>query len=82
MHPHLPYDTSDRAQHQAHIFNTCSHLHVSAKENNLHPITHAQSGPVRILYLQSGPVRLVGSEKYPQPILEEYRNNVPWSILP
>ena len=42
-----PYDTSDRAQHQAHIFNTCSHLHVSAEGNILYVITHAQPGPVQ-----------------------------------
>ena len=61
MHLHLPYDTSDRAQHQAHIFNTCSHLHVSAEENILHLITHVQSGLVWSKFYTFSPVRSIWS---------------------
>ena len=48
------------------FFNTCSHLHVSTEGNILFVITHAQSGPVRILYLQSGPVRKVSTTVWKQ----------------
>ena len=62
-------DTSDRAQHQAHIFQ---HVFTpSCKRRRKYFICcntcAVWSGPVRILYLQSGPVRMVRSEKYPQP---------------